>query len=233
MASRPIFIPGSDDLPLVITKIVEFQWISGMSVSQKRKCIDSLHAAARIELGNKRFLEVSSRSRDDIGKSLSAFNLTFRPDGQKRLLSVECAFQGSKVFEYGGPFTDMFNMSARDAKRDERLKKSGKLIGFHFMGADWPLTPRTAFYDWIYINALNGNHSLVDKLSKFDAFTDIEFNPERSINCQAYSVALFIELRRQGNLCNATASKEVFLNYLAATSVANSPRGEALQGELF
>jgi hypothetical protein len=98
---------------------------------------------------------------------------------------VECAFQGSKVFEDGGPFTDMFAMAPRDAKRDERLQTSGRLIGFRFMERDWALEPQTAFYDWVYISALIARKDLAEGLSKYSAFTDIEFNPEKSINCQA------------------------------------------------
>ena len=53
------------------------------------------------------------------------------------------------------------------------------------------LEPRTFFYDWLYVSALAGHPELVNELEHRAAFTDIEFNPKRSINCQAHSVALF------------------------------------------
>ena len=53
------------------------------------------------------------------------------------------------------------------------------------------LEPRTFFYDWLYVSALAGRPELVNELEHRAAFTDIEFNPKRSINCQAHSVALF------------------------------------------
>ena len=45
----------------------------------------------------------------------------------------------------------------------------------------------------------------------FDAFTDIEFNPERSLNCQARSAALYRSLVHAGKLEEALSSQEAFL----------------------
>lgn len=70
-------------------------------------------------------------------------------------MPLEMAFQGSKVFAAGGPFTDIYHAKdSRDAKRDPRLKESGPLIGFPFENVNFPLGPKTAFYDWLYINSL-------------------------------------------------------------------------------
>ena len=44
----------------------------------------------------------------------------------------------------------------------------------------------------------------------YQAFTDIEFNPEKSWNCQAYSVALYVSLVKNGMLEKALDSKENF-----------------------
>ena len=89
-------------------------------------------------------------------------------------------------------------MTSREAKKDERLRlPSGRLTGFRFFGTDWGLEPQTALYDWLYINALKKRASVIEQLLSYSAFTDIEFNPEHSINCQAYSVALFISLHQR------------------------------------
>lgn len=45
----------------------------------------------------------------------------------------------------------------------------------------------------------------------FDAFTDIEHNPERSINCQARTVAKVVGLARVGLLADALQSPRAFL----------------------
>lgn len=215
MAERPIFIPTTDGPALVRTQSMQFQWFPGFAPSQKQKSVDSLHAAALKIPGVTKVLEVSSKSREDLGISLSAFNLTFSTPKHNRTVSVECAFQSSKVFEHGGPYNDILEMSSIEAKRDERLRSSGRLIGFRCFDTDWELEPRTAFYDWLYINALRKQPSVIDRLLAYSAFTDIEFNPERSINCQAYSVALCVSLHRRRMLGEALASKEAFLRAIS------------------
>lgn len=45
----------------------------------------------------------------------------------------------------------------------------------------------------------------------YDAFTDIEYNPKRSINCQARSVAKVVGLARAGLLAEALRSPMAFL----------------------
>jgi len=98
---------------------------------------------------------------------------------------LESAYQGSKVFGRGGPFTDLYQVDVRTAKRDSRLQTSGRIIAFEFDGIRFPNEPKTAFYDWVYVNAIFEHREwLRSRLPKYAAFTDIEFNPERSINCQ-------------------------------------------------
>ena len=159
-------------------------------------------------------LEVSSKSEQTLGVALSSFNLTFATQ-RGRVLTVEAAFQGSKVFESGGPFRDIFEMSPLDAKRDERLKNSGNLIKFSFFGQDWPLRPLTAFYDWLYINTLVKNPELAKQVTDVEAFTDIEFNHLRSINCQARSVALYCALFHNDKIEEALSSPEAFRSLYA------------------
>ena len=94
----------------------------------------------------------------------------------------------------------MYEVTPREAKKDSRLKGSGMLRAFRFDGRDYPLIPRTAFYNWLYVNALLEHPELGEGLMEYDAFTDIEFNPEKSINCQAEAAALFVALARRGLL---------------------------------
>ncbi len=233
MAQRPLYLPCADGPFLVQTRYVEFQWHPGMAVSQKQKSIAALHASALAQQGIGRVLEVSSKSPEPLGVELSAFNLQFTTRRHGRRMSVECAFQGSKVFEHGGPFTDLFELTSREAKKDPRLQNSGRLLGFSFFGVPWSLEPQTAFYDWLYLNALNRRPELAEALLGYGAFTDIEFNPERSINCQAYSVALFVALSRRNLLKQALASPETFLQQLASAEVSNARQDESVQPGLF
>ena len=211
MAKRPIFVPLLDGKRFVLERYVDFHWHAGFAKSQKQKSIRALHEMALREYGVQHPLEISSKSEDPLGVALSSFNLTFITN-KGRKLTVEAAFQGSKVFEGGGPFIDIFKKSPVEAKRDERLRTNGSLTKFSFFGTDWALEPKTAFYDWLYINALLKNADLVDQLTDRDGFTDIEFNPERSINCQARSAALFCALFHTEKLDFALESRENFLS---------------------
>lgn len=233
MAERPIFIPVLEGDVLVRTTFVSFEWSPGMSASQRQKSADSLHAAALRLPEISRVLEVSSKSREDLGIGLSAFNLTFRTLKKNQVFCVECAYQGSKVFEFGGPYRDLFFVTPKEAKRDPRLTSSGRLVGFQFFGTEWELEPLTAFYDWLYINALAKRQELGDNLLNYSAFTDIEFNPEKSVNCQAYSVALYVSLHQRGLLDVALSSKSAFLATVKRSSISNA-RSErvAHQGQL-
>jgi hypothetical protein len=214
MAKRPIFVPLLDGKRFVLERYVDFQWHSGFAKSQKQKSIRDLHEMALRDYHVQNPLEVSSKSEDPLGVSLSSFNLKFTTN-RGRTLTVEAAFQGSKVFKNGGPYTDIFEKLPMDAKRDERLKSSGDLTKFKFYGQDWDLEPKTAFYDWLYINALLKNPEIASLVTDHDGFTDIEFNPEKSINCQARSVALYCALFHNDKVEFALSSRENFLSLYA------------------
>jgi hypothetical protein len=229
MAKRPIYIPDLSGPSLVRTTFVDFEWFAGMSVSQKQKSIDSLHHAGMKLFGIDRILEVSSKSKEPLGVSLSAFNLSFTTVKLNRTLSVECAYQGSKVFKNGGPYNDLFGKTSREAKKDERIRNSGQLMKFSFFGSEWELEPLTAFYDWLYINALKKQELVTDELARYSAFTDIEFNPEKSVNCQAYSVALYVSLYQRKILKKAISSREAFLQTISGAEINNARQDETVQ----
>jgi len=202
-------LPANDDA-LVKEERIEFEWHPGLSVQQKKRSVASLHRAAS-ETGISPVLEVSTKSESELGRSLSAFNLTL-DSGEKGSFPVEAAFQGSKVFERGGPYREMYELSGRQIKKDERLKDSGRLTRFDFLGDIWGLEPKTAFHDWLYVKALNQHPELAARVTGYAAFSDIEFNPKKSINCQARSVALFVSLRENGLLEEALSGKDAFLH---------------------
>ena len=208
MARRPVYC-SIKKFPYVKVVDTEFNFYSGFSISQRQKSINDLHLKFSNKYPNYRVLEVSSKSDEDIGVQLSAFNLMVRTS--TREFSVESAFQSSKVFQNGGPYTDLLEKTSKEAKRDERLRSSGKLISFNYFGRTYPLEPKDFFYNWIYINALHLQQNLVIKLLEFDAFTDIEFNPQKSINCQAKAVALYVSLYKSGVIDKALDSQDSFL----------------------
>lgn len=125
--------------------------------------------------------------------------------------SVESAFQAGKCFQNGGPYTELLYKSSHDAKKDPRLRSSGPVTGFRFMHLEFPTEPKTFFYDWLYINALNKHPEYHEELMQYDAFTDISFTPTKMINCQAEAVAIFVSLSRNGLLQEALENKDEFL----------------------
>lgn len=220
MAQRPVYFPQESGDFLVKTEMVEFKFHAGFAISQKQKNIEALHKSAKEQFGLHSLLEISSKSKLELGVALSAFNLMIEDKKAKQKYSVECAFQSAKVFENGGAYIDLLNVSSREAKKDERLKNSGRLLRFQFKGTNWELEPLTAFYDWLYINALNQNERFHDELIKYQAFTDIEFNPNKSINCQAYSVAMFVALAKR-NLLGRIREPEEFLKLYSEFKIHN------------
>lgn len=183
--------------PYVDTYYVTCDLPKGFAVSQKQKGIKMIHDSYIRNFKGLEPLEISSKSDKELGVNLSAFNLK-----DKEGHTVECIFQSSKTFEEGGPYLDLLEVASSKAKKDERLWDSGKLKSFTYKGIEYPLNPTTAFYDFIYLKALLDNDNLVQKLNVYikdgACFTDIEFNPERSLNCQAKTVALYIGMKLAG-----------------------------------
>lgn len=231
MAERPVFVPSLTGPSLVWRHDVDFLWHAGMSVKQAQKSIDSLHEAAKARLHVDKVLEISTRSKDALGVKLSAFNLMIKTKKYDQEFSVECAYQSSKVFEHGGPYKDIRSMTSREAKGDPRLKESGRLIGFQLFNVDWPLEPKSAFYDWLYVNALHLHRDLAEHVLLYRGFTDIAFNPQRSLNCQAYSAALYVSLHERSMLTSEVLSrKEAFLEAIRAHTPPHSEMANGVAG---
>ena len=183
MAKRPAFFVKQGK---VIREIYSFEWYSGFAVSQKQKSIKSLHNAIKKADLNARPLEISTKSMERIGIKASALHLKINND------TLENVFQSAKVFEHGGPYLDLLDVSPKEAKRDERLHKSGSLKAFRYQNEEFPLIPQTVFYDFIYITAIKQSFTTdeVNTILRYNYFTDIEFNPAKSINTQARAAAI-------------------------------------------
>lgn len=227
MASRPVFVPTNDG-KLVTEHSVEFEWFPGFAIAQKRRSVVSLHRSAAERFGLGTILEVSTKSMDPFGVKLSAFNLSVRMDGEPSPVLLEAAYQGSKVFESQIPLTHLYRWNdGREVKRFMRAYSKDRLVRFEFCGYSWPLEPRTAFYDWLYLSSLRelaGQDDCVNRvLRRFDAFTDIEFNPDKSFNCQARSCALYVTLEKSGDLARALSDPVTFIELLTTHGYGVEP----------
>lgn len=180
MANRPAWRFDSEKKKIERNSY-EFVFNAGFSIVQKQKNIRALHEQIR-----RKALEISTKSLEELGIKFSAFNLKLDH------IFLENIFQSSKKYEHGGPYKDMLNMAPKDAKRDERHQTSGKLLSFIYNKEEFPLEPKTFFYDYIYILSVREciPAEEIKKLLKYEYFTDIEFNPKKSINCQAKSAAV-------------------------------------------
>ncbi|MCX4295489.1 MAG: hypothetical protein OSJ73_00505 [Lachnospiraceae bacterium] len=205
MAERPAFYIYNGK---IVSKLYSFEWFSGFAVSQKQKSVESLHnAILNVDMTAKP-LEISTKSKKEIGKKLSAFYLKLNG------YTLENIFQSAKVFESGGPYLDLLEVSPKEAKHDERLHHSGNLKAFRYQNENFPLIPKTVFYDYIFIAAVKSSLAAeeIKAICNYNYFTDIEFNPTKSINTQARTVAIikFI-LEEYGYLPDF--SKDEFIQY--------------------
>jgi hypothetical protein len=92
-------------------------------------------------------------------------------------------------------FKKFFLIDSKLTKKDTSVRKNGNLSHFQFFGHRFELSNRTAFYDWLYINALLQNPVLCEEIMRYRAFADIEFNSQKSMNTQECAIALYISLR--------------------------------------
>ncbi len=209
MARRPVFCISEQKK--IISKQIEFNWISGLSKAQKMKNADSLLQAVQMQCPSAKPLEISTKSRESLGAKLSAFDLKYQG------YYLENIFQSSKIFTNGGAYPDLLHVSPKEAKKDLRLRNSGALKAFCFEGITWELEPKTAFYDFIYLKAVQESLTPeeIQQIRNYTHFTDIEFNPDKSINTQARSVA---EIRLMLDLYQEIPelTKEKFIDFYQA-----------------
>lgn len=212
MVTRPVFYPDYSKVGVKVVSSAAFKWSPGFSISQQRKNVEALHGAIVASGAASMPLEVSRKSGVPIGISLSAFNLGAWSGNV--FCTVESVYQASKVFAGGiGPFPGWYGKDPGEVR--QRIKDLGtvKIVAYKVGSMVWGLTPTRGFYDWLYCRALYKNPSLVAQLRSYDCFTDIAFNPVKSLNCQAYAVALYLSMLAQGVLEDALTSKETFLRY--------------------
>ena len=209
MAYRPVFYGDAFGYK---KHMIDFEFFTGFSLSQKQKSIQSLHNSIIRTFPERKILEVSSKSLDEIGRQASAFNLNVTLKSGKEF-SVEQIFQGSKKFRRGGSQLHLIDkMTAKELKKHiGKIHQVDELVSFECFGQIFPLKPQTFFYNWLYINSLHKNQLLANQIINYDTFTDIEFNPNKSKNCQAEACSIYVYLYKSNLLDFALSSKENFL----------------------
>lgn len=194
-----------EELPLQIP------WHGGFAVSQKQKNIAELHAKAK-ELGIDPVLEISTKSPLEVGRRLSAFNLKIDVHGVMK--SLESVYQSSKVFAHSGQHELLMDLDPFQAKKEVRRLGQGPIIAFRFLGQEFPTEPVNAFYDWLYIRAIVPHEQWIRENLHFAAYSDIEFTPSKSVNCQGRAVAEFHALSMRGEATKCVHDFEKFRQIL-------------------
>lgn len=92
MATRPIFI-STKTKPYYRVIPVFFAWNGGFAKIQSQKNIRAMHREYHRYYPDGKILEISSRSEQDLGVKLSAFNLMTVVPSLKKKIPVECVFQ--------------------------------------------------------------------------------------------------------------------------------------------
>ena len=210
VAFRPVFISTFDD-ELVNIDSIEFEWMKGRDPLTKKNNSKSL-IKSFYKKYNYKPLEVSTKSDNALGMLLSAFNLTLKtPVGH---IPVECAYQGSKKYMEIGKREEFYKTNPVNIKKIIKKENIDKysIQSFDFFGDIWNIEPKEAFYSWLYLKGLGDNKSIEKELIKFKAFIDIEFNPKKSINCQARACAMYVSLKKMNIFEHALKNKKSFLS---------------------
>lgn len=196
---------------------IPFEYASGFALVQKQKSINNLHKAFYNLYPKYKILEISTKSSDILGQQLSAFNLQVSINGIK--YPVETLYQASKVYNSGIYTEQILKMQPNEAKKFlQEINNKYILKHFYFGGIIFPLEPKTFFYNWLYINALVREKDLIQDIidNQYNVFSDIEFNPKKSINCQAQALAIGISLILTGHIYKLYSNKLIdhnaFLN---------------------
>lgn len=247
-ATRPFFAASRKPGCAFYEEDVTFEWHSGLSWQQRQKSSDSMAEAVLAKYSSSgvfrsQILEVSTASRNyELGQSLSALNLLFEDEKSGAVRCLENWFQASKVFEKDGtsygPYLELLDFKKPnrylnaflDKKIAEQYEGDGlfqaiqgdiagsSLSKFTFCGDDYPIIPRSAFYDFLYGRALSQerNANLASELCEYRVFTDIMFTPgtgkKRKYNTQARSCAIFVSLSNKGALEEALKSFDSFVD---------------------
>lgn len=247
-AIRPFFCALKRDGQAYIEDEVEFDWHSGMSWQVRQRSSNAMHEAilkkySQSDLEPNEILEVSTASRDyEVGQALSAMNLIYSDRLTGESYPLENWFQSSKVFikdgEEKGPYRELLGVRLAkryvnahpDKKTIEQFKDdelfeiiqsdiNGALMScFRLSGVDYPLLPRSAFYDYLYVSALcqPQNSELAEELMNYRIFTDIMFNPgsgkNRKFNTQARSCAIYVALSKRQVLDGGMLPFQHFVN---------------------
>lgn len=251
MARRTVFRPIKTP-PFYEEVEVEFEWEKGRpSLANARRNAAKLAEAAREQL-NIRVIEISRAANTDGAKpaypayvkKLSAFKLeVLITKSPRKKLPLEVVYQKAKVWEgREDNLTDLATLRLKGVKGGRAAKKEANqqraagsilkkfCIKIGDCCRDFPIEPKDAFYNWLYILSIRQEHNkdLYDAILKEVenetlegiGFSDIFFKKEgkggERYSCQARAVAIFVGLHsaRREDLERIFPSDKSLYDYL-------------------
>lgn len=197
MAVRKVYLPLGE-YPYVKEVSVTFPWASGSKHQNVQAVLDTFHDVYPEVAA----LEVSLASSQPEGVAAAAMKLPLRLASLEQEVPVGIVYEASKVFENGGPYPELLQLSRQKVQKDPRLQQSGKCLGFRLEGQDYPVEPHPyAFFNWIYGKALQQNPEKAEALLKFGAFSDLELgSSKKDRNSPARAAAVYAGLALAGKL---------------------------------
>lgn len=206
MAVRKVYLSMAE-FPYAKEVPVTFPWSNGSKHQNIQAVLDTFHDV----YPEVPVLEVSLASAQPEGVGAAAMKLPLRlADGQE--LPVGVVYQGSRVFENGGPYTDLWQLSRQKVQKDPRLHQSGRCIGYRLEGTDYPAEPHPyAFFNWLYCRAVAQNPDRGQELLRYGAFSDLDLGSAKTDrNSPARAAAVYGGLKAAGRL-DCLASYEAFV----------------------
>ena len=193
MAERPVFEVTTKGNAFVKYHSIQFSWNS-------RNNGDETISDAFINRARKRFsnevLDLSSNSKNELSKRISARHLTIQKNDEEE-----------KVI-------DIFNKSRLEVEEE---KEGGRFKvqqnAYEYEGEHWPSWPRSAFYDFLCVQALNQQEDVHEELLEYQLFSDLRSVAGMKNIYHAGSVALFVSLKKRNLLETALTSKQDFLKF--------------------
>lgn len=196
---------------------VNFRWQSGWNRQAKQMSAHNLHQGFLNKHPQAKLLEISSVGKNKIGVQTSAMHLNVytsnpakhglrtstvnsngKPYGK---FKVENVFQAGKVFQGQTPEQHqqstqrILNMNPVQAKHTTKAMNSrSQLKGFKMFGHQFPLQPKTDYYDYVYMHGLAQHPKLGKQIASHNAFSDFFAVPGKTINTQSKSCTLFTSL---------------------------------------
>ena len=87
--------------------------------------------------------------------------------------------------------TDNSKHSVESIYQTSKVYVDNHIVKFKFRSTEFENNPYGMYYDYLYMVALYQNQEYHELIKNYYLFTDLFFNPNKSINTQARAIAIF------------------------------------------